>query len=61
MNRKSPRRRAVIVLIALVVGALAIWAAIQLAGERVSYTDDAVDIELIPPAAPPPQPAPAAN
>lgn len=61
MNPKRPRRRAVIVLVALAAGALAVWAAITLLGERISHTDDAVDIELIPPVAPPPAPAPAAN
>lgn len=60
MNRKSPRRGIVIILIALAVGALAIWAAIRLASDRISYTDDAVDIEVIAPVAPR-RPAPAAN
>ena len=62
MNRKSPRRRAVIVLIGLAVIAVVIWAAIRLVDGQISYTDEAVDIELIPPATPaPPPPAPAAN
>lgn len=50
MNRKGPRRRVAIVLIALAAAALAIWAAVWLAGDRMSFTDDAVDVELIPPA-----------
>jgi multidrug resistance efflux pump len=61
MNRKSPRRLIVVILIALAAVTLAIWAAIWLAGDRISFTDDAVDVELIPPEAAPPKPVPPAN
>ena len=54
MKRKNPRRRAVAVLIILAAIVVAIWAAVRLAGGRISYTDDAMDIQLIPPAEPPP-------
>jgi hypothetical protein len=50
MKRTRGRRLAIILLIA--AGAVAgLWAAGQLLKGRIDYTDDAVDIEIIQPAA----------
>ncbi|KQY89699.1 hypothetical protein [Brevundimonas sp. Root1423] len=57
MNRKRPWRLAAIVLIALVLTALAVRAVVRFADANASYTDDAVDIEVIAPPSPPPVPA----
>ena len=53
MSRKTPRA-VVVILIGLAVIAGAILAVLFFAGDRITYTDEAADIEIIPPAGPPP-------
>lgn len=50
MNRKISTRRLIAVLIALAVLAVGVLVILVLASGQLSHTDDAVDIELIPPA-----------
>lgn len=52
MNRKISTRRLIVALIALAVLAIGVTVILVLTSGKLSYTDDAVDIELIPPATP---------
>jgi hypothetical protein len=61
MKRKIGWRLIVLVLIGLVAAVLVVRAVVRFADAHVSYTDDAVDIEVVQPIAPPPSPAPGAN
>lgn len=52
MKPGRSKRRLVFALIGLAVIAVAIGAAVILTSGKISYTDDTVDVELIPPSSP---------
>ena len=54
MNRKSRWRRALLILVGLVVFALAVRMVIRFADAQIDYSDETIEVELIPPQAPSP-------
>ena len=59
----TKRTRILLVVLGLATLAAAAWIMTnsEFRLREVSYTDDSIDVELIPPPAPPPAPAPATN